>query len=151
MDASYRVDPKRGRSISGYAIHLGTRPVYWRSHLQPTVADSPNTVEYIALNEAAKSTVGTHNLLTEMGVDVPEPLLFEDNGGARRLAAAGMGQKKARHLQNKHHYVQELCKKGRITIDRLDGANQPADLLTTGAHTVSTWEHLVTRLGVMGV
>ncbi|MCP3667564.1 MAG: hypothetical protein GY696_34570 [Gammaproteobacteria bacterium] len=150
VDASYGVDPKRGRSISGYAAHLGTGPIYWRSHLQPTVADSPNTAEYIALNEAAKSAVGTHNLLTEMGTDLPAPLLLEDNDGARRLAAAGMGQKKARHLQNNHHYVQELCKKGRITIDRLDGANQPADLLTEGTHTARTWEHLLARLGVMG-
>ncbi len=151
VDASYGVDPRRGRSISGYATHLGTGPVYWRSHLQPTVADSPNAAEYIALYEAAKSVVGTHNLLTGMGVDIPAPLLLEDNDGARRLAAAGMGQKKARHLQIKHHYVQELCREGRVSVNRLDGANQPADLLTKGTHPVNTWQHLIPRLGVMGV
>ncbi len=150
-DASYGVDPRRGRSISGYATHLGTGPVYWRSHLQPTVADSPNAAEYIALYEAAKSTVGTHNLMIEMGVELPTPLLLEDNDGARRLAAAGMGQKKARHLQIKNHYVQELCKEGRIRIDRLDTENQPADLLMKGSHKVETWQHLIPRLGVMGV
>ncbi len=123
VDASYGIDPKRGRSISGYANHLRTGPVYWRSHLQPTVADSPNAAEYIALYEAAKSAMGTHNLLTEMGADIPAPLLLEDNDGARRLAAAGMGQKKARHLQIKHHYVQELCREGRVRIDRLSGAD----------------------------
>ncbi len=37
-----------------------------------------------------------------MGMDLPAPLLLEDNDEARRLATAGMGQKKARHLHIKH-------------------------------------------------
>ncbi len=52
VDASYAVDPKRGRSITGYVTHLGTGPVFWRNHLQSTVADSPNADEYIAIYEA---------------------------------------------------------------------------------------------------
>ncbi len=151
VDASYGVDPKRGRSVTGYITHLGTGPVYWRSHLQSTVADSPNAAEYIAMYEAAVSAMGTHNLMTQMGANLPAPLLLEDNDGARRLATAGMGQKKARHLQIKHHYVQELCREGRVSVNRLDGANQPADLLTKGTHPVKTWQHLIPRLGVMGV
>ncbi len=149
VDASYGVDPKRGRSITGYVTHLGSGPVYWRSHLQSTVADSPNAAEYIAIYEAAVSAMGTHNLVSQMGADLPAPLLLEDNDGARRLATAGMGQKKARHLQIKHHYVQELCKEGKIKIDRLETANQPADLLTKGSHSIKALQHLLPRLGVM--
>ncbi len=148
VDASYWVDPKRGRSVTGYVTHLGTGPVYWRSHLQSTVADSPNAAEYIAIYEAAVSSMGTHNLVSEMGNDLPGPLLLEDNDGARRLATAGMGQKKARYLQIKHHYVQELCKEGKIRIDRLETENQPADLLTKGSHSVKGLQHLLPRLGV---
>ncbi len=76
--------------------------------------------------------------MTEMGVDLPASLLLEDNDGARRLAAAGMGQKKAKHLQVKHHYVQELSKEGRIKVERLEGVHQPADLLTKGSQPVKT-------------
>ncbi len=84
-----------------------------------------------------------------MGNDLPGPLLLEDNDGARRLATAGMGQKKARHLQIKHHYVQELCKEGKVSIDRLETENQPADLLTKGSHSVKELQHLLPRLGVI--
>ncbi len=129
--------------------HLGTGPVHWRSHLQSTVADSPNAAEYIAIYEAAVSAMGIHNLVSQMGIDLPAPLLLEDNDGARRLATAGMGQKKARHLQIKHHYVQELCRGGKVKVDRLDTADQPADLLTKGSHSVKLLQYLLPRLGVM--
>ncbi len=62
VDASYGVDPKRGRSITGYIIHLESAPISWRSHFQTTVADSPNAAEYIALHEAAVATVGVQTL-----------------------------------------------------------------------------------------
>ncbi len=151
VDASYGVDPKRGRSVTGYITHLGTGPVYWRSHFQSTVVDSPNAASYIAMYEAAVSVMGTHNLVAQMGANLPAPLLIEDNDGARRLATTGMGQKKARKLQIKHHYVQELFREGSVCVNRLDGADQPAHLLTKGTHPAKTRQHLIPGLGVMGV
>ncbi len=122
VDAAYGVDPRRGRSITGYVIHLGGGPISWRSHLQTTVADSPNAAEYIALYEAAVTTVGVWNLAIglEIKVDYP-PVLYEDNDGVRRLAKSGMGQKKARHLMMKLHYVQDLCERGMVDVVRLAG------------------------------
>ncbi len=58
VDASYAVDPVRRRSITGYAICLGGGPIAWRSHLQSTIADSPNAAEYIGIHEAAVATMG---------------------------------------------------------------------------------------------
>ncbi len=113
--------------------------VTWRSHLQPTVADSPNTAEYIGLHEAA---------VTSMGHEVTPPTLHEDNDGCRRLAIAGMGQKRARHLEAKYHYVQELCEKGSVKVVRVETKDQPADLLTKGRHTAKEQTHLMDKLGV---
>ncbi len=57
-----------------------------------SVADPPNSMEYIALHEA-----GVGNLIDELGVKVSHiPVLCDDNDGVRRLAMSGMGQKKAR-------------------------------------------------------
>ncbi len=150
VDAAYGVGPKRGRSITGYVIHLGSAPILWRSHLQTTVADSPNASEYIALHEAAVATVGVQNLAEGLGIKIKHPpILYEDNDGVRRLAMSGMGQKKARHLMMKLHYVQHLCERGAIDVVRLAGKDQPADLLTKGSHTVKEFTHLRERLGVV--
>ncbi len=139
----------RRRSITGYVICLGGGPVVWRSHLQPTVADSPNAVEYIGIYEAAVATMGIKNLLEELGVDSGIPVIYEDNDGARRLAMSGMGQKRARHLDIKHHFVQDLCRDGKVEIVRLSGEHQPADLLTKGSHDAKSHAYLRECLGVM--
>ncbi len=81
-----------------------------------------------------------------MGSTTTIPSIYEDNDGARRLAMAGMGQKKARHLMTKHHYVQELCQQGEIKIERIPTSEQPADLLTKGSHTVAVFNYLRNKL-----
>ncbi|MCP4125689.1 MAG: hypothetical protein GY753_01340 [Gammaproteobacteria bacterium] len=149
VDASYAVDPVRRRSVTGYVICLGGGPVLWRSHLQSTVADSPNAAEYIGMYEAVVATMGVKNLLAELGVDLPTPVIYEDNDGVIRLAMSGMGQKKARHLDVKHHLVQDMCRKGEIQVLRLPGVDQPADLLTKGSHTAESHSFLRGKLGVV--
>ncbi len=148
VDAGYGIGKKKGRSITGYVLHVAGGAVTWRSHLQPTVADSPNTAEYIGLHEAAVTSMGISHLMAEMGHEVTPPTLHEDNDGCRRLAIAGMGQKRARHLEAKYHYVQELCEKGSVKVVRVETKDQPADLLTKGRHTAKEQTHLMDKLGV---
>ncbi len=99
--------------------------------------------------EAVVAMMGVKNLLTELGVDLGTPVIYEDNDGARRLAMSGMGQKKARHLDVKHHLVQDLCRDGEIPVLRLPGVDQPADLLTKGSHTAKNHSYLRGKLGVV--
>ncbi len=149
VDTSYASDPVRRRSITGYVIHLGGGPVMWRSHLQSTVVDSPNAAEYVGVYEAAVASMGIKNLLEELGINTSTPQIYEDNDGARRLATSGMGQKRARHLDIKHHFVQDLCRDGKVEVVRLPGEDQPADLLTKGSHTSKVHAYLREKLGVM--
>ncbi len=93
--------------------------------------------------------MGFKNLLEELGVNSGIPVVYEDNDGARRLAASGMGQKRARHLDIKHHFVQDLCRDGKVEIIRLPGEDQPVDLLTKGSHGAKSHAYLRRCLGVM--
>ncbi len=68
--------------------------------------------------------------------------------GSRRLGTSGLGQKKARHLDIKLHYVQELCKGSKLTIERVAGSEQRADLLTKGSHIAKLYIYLRYLLGV---
>ncbi len=100
--------------------------------------------------EAAVATVGVQNLIRDYGIQVRHPpTLYEDNDGVRRLAKSGMGNKRARHLSMKFHFVQDLCDKGKIDIVRMAGKEQPADLLTKGSHTVKAFTYLREKLGVI--
>ncbi len=149
VDSSFSVDKVKGRSNTRYVTYLNGGPVIWRSRLQKTVADSPNTAEYIALHEAATASVGLYNMVNEIGIKVEKRCkLFEGNDGARRLAMHGMGQKKARHLSSKYHKVQELCEKGEVIILRVATEDQPTDLLTKGSHSCKQYSYLLEMLGV---
>ncbi len=64
------------------------------SLLQDTVADSPNTTEYIALYDSVKITMGLRNLLIQIQEELDgKCAVYEDNDGTRRLAMNGMVQK----------------------------------------------------------
>ncbi len=105
-DSSFAIDKRNGRSVTGFITYLNGGAVLWKSRLQPTVADSPNAAEYIALYEASQATMVMCNLVGEVGVKLENGCyVHEDNDGSRRLAMSGMGQKNARHLDNKYHYV----------------------------------------------
>ncbi|MCP4268081.1 MAG: hypothetical protein GY777_21335 [Candidatus Brocadiaceae bacterium] len=95
------------------------------------------------------ATVSIRNVIMEMGLKTHVPIIYEDNDEARRLAIAGMGQNKARHLMTKHHYVQELCRERIIIIERVPTDGQPADLLTKGSHTVATFNKLRDKLYIL--
>ncbi len=148
VDSSYGTDPKKGRSLTGYVTYIAGGPIVWKSHLQSTVADSVHAAEYIALHEAAVSAMGSINMLSELGISMDPPTLWEDNDGSRRLATSGLGQRKARHLDIKYHYVQQLCKEGKIAIKRVAGDQQTADILTKGSHTAKFYTYLRDLLGV---
>ncbi len=139
----------RRRSITGYIVCLAGAPIAWRSHLQDAVADSPNVTEYIGIFDAATATLGIQNLLVEIGMDVKTPIIYEDNDGARRLATDGMGKKKARHIEMKYHVIQDICREGKVSIKRLPGKNQPADLLTKGTQSIKTHRHLWNGVGLV--
>ncbi len=150
VDSSFATDKNKGKSITGYITHINGGPILWKSHLQSTVADSPNASEYIALYESAVASVSLRNLLSEIGVTLNGTcLIHEDNDGSRRLAMSGLGQKKARHLSTKHHYVQELCRNHEVKVARIASGEQPADLLTKGSHTGKMYSYLRDKLGIV--
>ncbi len=110
--------------------------------------DSIHAAEYIAMHEAAVSNMGCLNMSSEVGISMDPPTLWEDNDGSRRMGTSALGQKKARHLDIKFHYVQELCKERKLTIRRVAGDRQKADILTKGPHTAKSYSYLRDLLGV---
>ncbi len=95
VDSSFAVDKRRGRSVTGFIIYLNGGTVLWKSRLQPTVSDSPNATEYVALYEASQTAMGMCKMVGEVGVKLESGCyMHKDNDGSRRLAMSGMGQKR---------------------------------------------------------
>ncbi|XP_043692912.1 uncharacterized mitochondrial protein AtMg00810-like [Telopea speciosissima] len=74
-------------STGGYCIYLGDNLVYWGSKKQHTVARTSPESKYKALANASAELIWVQQLLADLGVSSPVPLLCCDNIGATYLAA----------------------------------------------------------------
>ncbi len=151
VDSSFGANPKDGKSITGILIKLAGGPVDWRSHLQETTADSTNAAEYVALWEAAKAILGIANILRELQLTTTLPKLYEDTLRAMRLATAGMGQGRARHLHCKYHAIQDWTGTKCLQIEYTPTTRQVVDALTKGGHPQATLIKLITGMGLVTV
>ncbi len=148
VDASMGNDETKGRATTGLAIMVNNGAVYWRSHLQAVATDSANAAEYVALHEAATRTVGVTRILQELEVSHEQPVILEDNDGARRLATKGMGKNKLRHLPLKYHVIRDMCNSGEVTVVRVPTKEQAADILTKGNFSQAELSRLRSLLGL---
>ncbi len=149
VDSSFGANSKDGKSITGILIKLAGGPVDWRSHLQETTADSSNAAEYVALWEAANTILGVANITQGLQLKTTLPKLYEDNLGGMRLATAGMGQARARHLHCKYHAVQGWTGENRLKIEYTPTTRQVADALTKGGHSEATQMKLTAGMGLV--
>ena len=82
---------------------LAGAAVYYRTRLQPTIAQSSTEAEFTNMADAGKATLYLRWILEELGIimDKPTPILA-DNQGAVRLANAHQPTRRTGHVEMKH-------------------------------------------------
>jgi hypothetical protein len=81
-DSDWAQDPTNRKSVTGNYVTLAKGCVSWLSHKQKTVAASSTEAEYMVLSDCSKQLVWIHQLLTEIGFNIPSPYLNSDNEGS---------------------------------------------------------------------
>ena len=120
---------KTRRSTSGGLIMLGSHCLKTWSSTQPTVAMSSAEAEYYAMVEGSTRGIGLQTLLKEMGVKIGILVLSTDSSAAKSFASRrGLG--KLRHIEVKELWLQEAVCRGRITLRKIEGSKNPADIFT---------------------
>jgi len=102
----------------------------WLSHKQKSVALSSTKVEYMALFDCSRQLVWTSNLLSEIGFDIPVPHLYGDNLGSLFWSTNPVQEKRSKHIVIQYHYVRDAIEDDKIKLYHIDGARNPADILT---------------------
>jgi hypothetical protein len=131
-DADWASDPSTRRSITGYVVKLGGAAVSWASRKQPTVATSSMESEYVAGAETAKEVVWLRRLAEDLGIKQDSAVpLYMDNQSALAVASGARGTAERRkHIDVKHHYIQEQATAGVIKLEWVPSGNNQADILT---------------------
>jgi hypothetical protein len=140
-------DPSCVKSRTGFAICISNCPVIWQSKLQDMIALSTMEAEYNALSMSMKEVLPLKRLVQAIGhsigldeetVTTFKTTVWEDNAGALTLAKMEPGRMtpRSKHYAIKYHWFREHLKPNRIEIEKIDSANQRADILTKGlVHT----------------
>jgi Reverse transcriptase (RNA-dependent DNA polymerase) len=131
-DTDYAQCPDTRRSTTGIALEFEHALVHWVSSKQPTISQSSSEAEYIGAAHAARDITWFRRLLFDWAVPVPSgPLVLHmDNKGAIDMAHANGPTKRTKHIDVKHHFIQQQIAAGALTIRQVPSAMQRADFLT---------------------
>jgi hypothetical protein len=93
---------------------LAGAAVYYRTRLQPAIAQSSTEAEFTNMADAGKAALYLRWILEEIGIimKAPTPILAH-NQGAVRLANAHQPTRRTRHVEI--HFILYLCNNGCIT------------------------------------
>ena len=132
-------DATTANSRTGYLISFAKCPIIWASKLQTEYALSTTEAEYISLSTALREVIPlmqlleefrAHNLISEKYCPKVYCKAFEDNSGALELAKTPRMRPRTKHINTKYHHFRSHVANGSITVEKIDGTEQLADLLT---------------------
>ena len=133
------------RSTSGGAALWGKHCFKAWSSTQATVALSSAEAELYALTKGAAQGLGLMTLLADFGVAVEVTVHTDASAAIGIVRRAGLG--KLRHLNVRYLWLQDQVKNEVLGLEKVAGADNPADLGTKHLNSDTMKKHLV-RLGV---
>ena len=127
-DSDWAGDKTSRKATSGGILAVGGVAVESWSVTQKSIATSSAEAEYYALTKAIAEGLGLQAVARDMGLKV-RVRVCTDSIGAKAIASRkGLG--KTRHIEVRFLWTQDLVRDGRVTIYKIDGFTNPADVLT---------------------
>ena len=116
------------RSTSGGITRFGAHTLKTWSSTQATVALSSAEAELYALTKGAAQALGFITLLADLGVEVTATVHTDASAAIGIARRAGLG--KLRHLNVRYLWVQHELSGTELTLHKVHGLANPADLVT---------------------
>ncbi len=116
------------RSTSGGIIVVSGVVVKSWSTTQSTVATSSGEAEYYAMVRGAAEGLGLAAVMSELGWKMPVEIRVDSSAAKAVASRAGLGR--TRHIEVRFLWVQEAVRRHRITIKKVSGKLNPADVMT---------------------
>ena len=116
------------KSTSGGVACHGKHCIRTWSSTQATIATSSGEAEFYALIEGASRGLGLKTLALDLGQNLGVDIYCDASAGRSMAFRKGLG--KVRHMDTKFLWVQDLVKTGRLSILKIKGTLNPADVGT---------------------
>ncbi|GKU92526.1 hypothetical protein SLEP1_g6239 [Rubroshorea leprosula] len=118
------------RSTTGYVFTLSRCAISWKATLQSIVALSTIEAEYIAITEAVKEALWLKGLVSDLGVEQNEMMVFCDSQSAIHLTKNTMYHERTKHIQVQYHFVREVISNGDVLVEKISTDENPTDMMT---------------------
>ena len=130
-DSSFADDVSDRHSSFGFYVTINKNVVTWVAKKTPNVALSSTEAEYVAMAEATRMTSYVSNIIESLDLHTQKPSnVGTDNKGAMDLGNTNATTRRSKHIDVRHHYVQEQQEQGKIKLFDIDGKKNPADIFT---------------------
>ncbi|KAH7645878.1 hypothetical protein HUG17_1416 [Dermatophagoides farinae] len=108
-------------------------PIIWSSKRAKCIIDSTCEAEYIATSKCSKDIQWLLILMDYLRLNIPKPIIFNDNQAAIRQIHGEVVSQKLRHIDVKFHRIRSLL--GKVDVEYIQSSQQLADILTKALST----------------
>ena len=145
-DSDWAGDLELRRSTTGYLIYMDNSLISWASKRQQVVIFSSTEAELVALTEAVKEATWCQQLISEKIHKCTAINVLVDNLPCINLALKQQHSKgRTKHLDVKYKYIQQNISRQNISIEKVESADNVADLLTKPVAT-SIFRTLISKV-----
>ena len=116
------------KSTSGGMMCFGGGLVKSWATTQASIALSVGEAEFYAGIKGAAEAIGFCNLLRDLGIEAKVKLWTDSNTAKSMASKTGAGS--ARHIDTRYYWIKDVVKKGVVHLFKIDGKDNPSDLLT---------------------
>ncbi|GJU52412.1 hypothetical protein Tco_1226126 [Tanacetum coccineum] len=102
----------------------------WFSKKQTTLAISTIEVEYVSPGKACQQAIWIKQALVDYDIKLNDILVLCDNKGAIDLSKNHVLHSRNKHIEIRHHFLQDNVQKGNISIEKVSSKDNIADILT---------------------
>jgi hypothetical protein len=145
-DSDLGGDVVDGKSTSGYVFMNQGGAISWASRKQPVVARSTCEAEYLSLSDAVCEAIWFKYLTDELDTDY-EITMFCDNKSAITIADEGNISNRTKHIDRRHHFIQDAIKRNLVQVVHVSSNDQIADCLTKSLAKIKNQDCL-TKMGL---
>ena len=139
------------RSVTGFAVFLGSSLISWKAKKRATVSKSSSEAEYRALSSTTCELQWLIYLLNDFHISHVAPaLLYCDNQSAIKIAANPTFHERTKHIELDCHVVREKLQAKVICLLPVWSADQLANIFTKPLHPTRSHE-LKSKLGIQDI
>ena len=109
---------------------MGNNFVSWMSKKPCSFSLSTVEAEYIAANSYRTQLLWMQKLLLDYGICQEHLTIYYDNTSAINISKNLVQHSRTKHIEIRHHFIQEFVKDGTLTLEFIHTKNQKVDLFT---------------------